>query len=97
MKKGYWVGAYKKITDPDKLAAYAKLAAPAIVEAGGKFLVRGMPTEVFEHGLNERTVVVQFESIDAALNAHESVSYRKALEVLGNGAVRDFRVVEGFE
>ena len=97
MKKAYWVSAYKEITDPEKLAAYAKIAGPAVIEAGGTFLIRGLPTEIFEHGIKERTVVVEFESIQSALQAHESPAYTKALEALGNGAIRDFRIVEGTE
>ena len=45
-------------TNPDKLAAYAQLAGPAITAGGGKFLVRGTPAKTYEAGLNQRTVVV---------------------------------------
>ncbi|MUH43924.1 MAG: DUF1330 domain-containing protein, partial [Actinobacteria bacterium] len=37
MAKGYWVSAYRSISDPEKLAAYAKLAGPAITGGGGHF------------------------------------------------------------
>ena len=97
MKKGYWVGAYREILNSQKLAAYAKLAAPAVIQAGGKFLCRGTPSETFEQGIDERTVVVEFESVEAALNARETPAYKEALEALGDGAIRDFRVVEGTE
>jgi hypothetical protein len=30
MPKGYWVSVYRTISDPEKLAAYNKLAAPAV-------------------------------------------------------------------
>ena len=94
MKKGYWISAYTEITDPKKLAAYAKLAGPAIVKAGGTFLVRGLPTKTYEHGIKERTVVVEFKSVEAAVNAHDSFAYTEALNALGNGAKRDIRIVE---
>jgi uncharacterized protein (DUF1330 family) len=97
MTKGYWVSAYKEISDPEKLAAYAELAGPAIIKAGGKFLIRGIPAEAFEHGIKERTVVVEFETIEAALNAHKSADYLKALEALDDGAIRDFRIIGGIE
>ncbi|NDB20821.1 MAG: DUF1330 domain-containing protein [Proteobacteria bacterium] len=51
MAKGYWVSAYRSISDPEKLAAYAKLAGPAITGGGGHFLARGEPVAVYEHGL----------------------------------------------
>ena len=97
MKKGYWISSYRKVFDPEKLAAYAKLAAPAVIQGGGKFLVRGFPTNIYEQGLKERTVIVEFESLEMALNARESITYKAALEALGEGVERDFRIVEGTE
>ena len=40
MAKAYWVATYRSISDPDKLAAYAKLAGPAIAAAGVRVHVR---------------------------------------------------------
>ena len=96
MAKGYWVSCYQSIDNPDKLAAYAKLAGPAVAAAGGKFIVRGMPVEAWESGMKERTVVVEFPDLKAALAAHGTPGYREALKALGTGSVvRDMRVVEG--
>jgi uncharacterized protein (DUF1330 family) len=95
MAKAYWVACYRSVNDPDALAAYAKLAAPAIQSCGGRFLARGMPAKTYEAGLNQRTVVVEFDSLAAALAAHDSPGYQEALRVLGSAAERDLRVVEG--
>jgi uncharacterized protein (DUF1330 family) len=95
MPKGYIVNTYRRIKDPDKVAAYAKLAAPAIQAHGGRFLVRGPTLHAFELGQKERTVVVEFESVEKALAAHDSPGYQEALRALGDGAERDFRVCEG--
>ena len=57
--------------------------------------MRGMPTISFEEGLNERTVVIEFEDVETAINAHNSEDYKKALEALDGGVVRDLRIVEG--
>ena len=96
MPKGYLVTTYRSIKKPDAVAAYAKLAAPAIVAAGGRFLVRGVPAQTYEQGMKERTVVVEFESLAKALAAYESPAYQEALRALGKDAVeRDMRVVEG--
>lgn len=95
MAKAYWVGTYRSISDPGRLAAYAKLAGPAIEAAGGKFLVRGSPVQTFESGLNQRCVVIEFDSVAAASAAHDSPAYKAALDVLGNGAERDIRIMEG--
>lgn len=95
MAKGYLITFYHSINDPDAMAAYAKLARPAIEAAGGRVLVRGMPTQVYESGLNQRTVMVEFDSVEQAVAAHDSPSYQKALKAMGNAAVRDMRIVEG--
>jgi len=83
------------VRDPQALAAYAKLALPALESAGGRFLVRGMPARVYEGGLEERTVLIEFASVAQAIAAHDSPAYREALRALGNGADRDMRIVEG--
>ena len=96
MSKAYWISAYHTIHDADALAAYAKLALPAITSGGGKFLARGMPAAVKEAGIAQRTVLVEFESVDAALAAYASPGYQEALAALGtNSVVRDLRIIEG--
>jgi uncharacterized protein (DUF1330 family) len=93
--KGYFVVTYRKITNQDKWAAYAKLAAPAIQKAGGRFIVRGSPAKIYEHGMKERVVIVEFDNVHKALAAHDTPDYQAALKALGDGAERDFRIVEG--
>jgi uncharacterized protein (DUF1330 family) len=95
MAKAYWVSAYRAIKDADKLAAYAKLAGPAITAGGGRFLARGLPTKVYEYGLQQRTVLVEFDSLEQAVAAHDSPDYQVALAALGDGAERDLRIIEG--
>lgn len=95
MAKAYWVGTYRSISNPEALAAYAKLAGPAIQAGGGRFLVRGTPAQTYESGLNQRVVVIEFDSVQAATKAHDSPGYQDALKALGDGAVRDIRIVEG--
>ena len=95
MAKGYWIASYRSIKNPDALAAYAKLAAPAIQSHGGKFLARGNPSKTYEAGLNQRTVVIEFESVAQAVAAHDSPGYQEALKALAGGAERDIRIVEG--
>jgi uncharacterized protein (DUF1330 family) len=94
MAKTYWIGTYRAVTNPDKLASYAQLAGPAITAGGGKFIVRGTPAKTYEAGLNQRTVVIEFESLQATA-AHDSPEYQAALVALGDGAERDIRLVEG--
>ena len=96
MTKAYWISAYQSISDNDALAAYAKLAGPSLTAAGGKFLARGVPAAVKESGLQQRTVLIEFESVEAALAAYNSPGYKEALTALGsNAVVRDIRIIEG--
>ena len=98
MPKGYWVSAYRTISDPEKLAAYNKLAALAVKAAGGRTFVRGGGRVVArEAGIAERTVLVEFDSFEQAVAAYESAAYQEALAVLSDGVERDFRIVEGFD
>ena len=95
MAKAYWISAYRSIRDPKAFAAYARLAGPALEAAGGRFLARGLPARVYEGGLNERVVILEFASVAQAVAAHDSAEYQQALRALGNGADRDLRIVEG--
>ena len=97
MPKAYWISAYRSIRDSDALAAYAKLALPALQNAGGRFLARGAPAKVYEQGISERTVLIEFASVAAAMAAHDSPAYQGALRALGNAVERDLRIVEGVE
>ncbi|MFI9720009.1 DUF1330 domain-containing protein [Streptomyces sp. NPDC052396] len=97
MAKGYLVGTYRSVRDPEKLAAYGKLAKPALEAAGGRFLARGGRVTAFESGRSERTVLIEFPSYEAAVAAYESAEYQQALAVLDGGAEREVRVVEGLD
>ena len=97
MPKAYWISAYRSIRDSDALAAYAKLALPALQNAGGRFLARGAPAKVYEQGVSERTVLIEFASVGAAVAAHDSPAYQEALRALGSAVERDLRIGEGVE
>jgi uncharacterized protein (DUF1330 family) len=97
MAKAYWVCAYRAIRDENALAAYAKLALPPIAAAGGRAIARGMPARVYEVGLQQRTVIIEFASLAQAIAAHESPGYQQALRALGGTADRDLRIIEGTE
>jgi uncharacterized protein (DUF1330 family) len=97
MAKGIWVSVYSKINDEAKLAAYAKLAGPALNGAGGRFIARGLPVQVYEKGIKQRTVILEFASVEAAIAAHDSPAYQEALRALGDGADREIRILEGAE
>jgi uncharacterized protein (DUF1330 family) len=95
MKKGYWVVAYRSVLDESALKEYGKLAIPAIEAGGGKALLRTAEVESRESGMNQRVVVMEFESFEKAVAAYNSAAYQAALQALGSAAERDFRIVEG--
>jgi uncharacterized protein (DUF1330 family) len=98
MKKGYWVVAYRSVSDPGALKQYGELATQAIAAGGGKTIVRTAEAiEPREAGLKQRTVITEFESFEKAIETYNSAAYVAARKVLGSGAERDFRIVEGAE
>ena len=91
----YWISVYKEILDEAKVAAYAELAGPALRDAGGTFVARGMPEATYEAGEQTRTVLIEFASVEAARAAHDGPAYQEALAALDGGAVRDLRILPG--
>jgi len=97
MAKGYWITFYRSISDPAALAAYGKLARPAIIANSDRFLARGDAAKAYEQGIAQRATVTEFDSVQQAVAAHDSAAYREALKALGNACERDVRIVEGLE
>ena len=97
MAKGYWVSVYRPTSDPDRLAAYDKLAGPAVRAAGGRVLSRGARVVAHEAGITQRVVLIEFDSFEQAVAAYESEAYQKALVVLSDSVERDFRIIEGID
>ncbi len=97
MPKAYWVVSYRSISDPQKLAAYAKLAPAATAPFGARYVARGTAAAAFEAGVKERIVITEFPSIQQAIAAYESPAYQAALQALGDGAERDVRIIEGLQ
>jgi uncharacterized protein (DUF1330 family) len=95
MPKAYWISCYRQVSDPEKLVAYAKLAGPAIEGGGGRFMARSVAAKAYEDGKLDRTVIIEFDSVEQAVAVHESPGYQLALSALGDGALRDMRIVPG--
>jgi uncharacterized protein (DUF1330 family) len=96
MPKAYWVICHRSTKSLEKFAAFTKLAYPAIQAAGGRFLVRtSNVAKTYEGGLNDRTVVIEFENLAKAMAAYDTLDYKEALRALADGAERDLRIVEG--
>lgn len=97
MSRAYWINTFRTISDTDKLEAYVELAGPAMRASGGRFLARGDALHAFESGTTERTTLIEFPSVAAAVAAYHSDDYQRALAALGDGAERDIRIVEALD
>jgi uncharacterized protein (DUF1330 family) len=95
MAKGYWIAFYHSVSNPAALAEYSKLAGPAIQAGGGRFLARGTAAKTYEAAANERTVVIEFDSVEQAIATHDSAAYKAALKALDGAVVREIRIIEG--
>jgi len=95
MPKGYWVTFYRSVSNPAALTAYGKVAGPAIAAGGGRILARGAPARAYEAGLDQRCVVIEFDSLERAFAAYESPEYQAAKKLLEGSVERDVRMVEG--
>jgi uncharacterized protein (DUF1330 family) len=95
--KAYWVACYRSISDPAAREEYTKLAVPAVLAGGGRYLARGNPAKTYEGGIKQRTVLVEFDSLAQAIAAYDSPGYQAALAVLGDTAERDLRIIEGVD
>lgn len=95
MAKGYWITLYHSVSDPTALAEYAKHASVAIEAGGGRFVVRGVPVRTHEAGIADRSVVIEFESVEKAIATYEGPAYQAAYRILEGKAKRDVRFVSG--
>ena len=97
MTRAFWINTFRSVSDEAKLQAYVDLAGPAMRASGGRFLARGDAVHAFESGTTDRTTLIEFPSVEAAVAAYHSEDYQRALAALGDGAVRDIRIVEAIE
>jgi uncharacterized protein (DUF1330 family) len=95
MPKGYFLSAHRSPADPQKREAYLALATPAMIKAGGKILAATNIIDTHENGVAEQTVLIEFDSLEQAKLAYNSLDYQEALKALDGGADRDIRIFEG--
>ena len=91
----YLIIVFRSVDDPERVEAYKRIAGPLLEASATRFVVRGDPARAYESGVLERVVIIEFESLQKAIDTYESPAYRASLVALGDGAVRDVRIVEG--
>lgn len=97
MAKGYWVSVYRSVSNPEALKEYGKIAGPALTQAGGRLLARSEAAAAYEGGIKERVVILEFDSVEKAIAAHDGDAYQAALKVIAGAVDRDLRIVEGVD
>lgn len=94
----YWIG-HAQMIDPDGYRRYAALATGALSRHPHRVLARGGQIEVLE-GFDQtpynRHVVLEFPSLQAAVDCYRSAEYQRAAAIrLAASARCDLMIVEG--
>ena len=74
---------------------YAEKATPAIKKYNGKILARGGKVQTIEGMPSPRTVLIEFPSMQEALNCYQSKEYQNAMKIGKGEFDRHIQVVEG--
>jgi len=93
--KAYWIAIYKDLNNVEDLKRYAEKATPAIKKFNGKILVRGGKTKTVEGSPSPRTVIIEFPSMQEALNCYNSTDYQEAKKIVKGNFNRHIQIVEG--
>jgi uncharacterized protein (DUF1330 family) len=94
MPKGYWI-ARVTVTDPDQYKHYASAAPEAFKKFGAAFLARGGACEHMEGEGRPRNVVIEFPSLQAAIDCYNSPEYQSAKAKRAGAGIAEIVVVEG--
>ena len=99
MKKGYWIGQVRGIKNQELFNKYFEATAPLVERGDYKLLIGGPVQKVLEGDEMVFTAVLEFDSLDKAINYYDTEDYQKALSIMGddvrNVVERNLVVVEG--
>ncbi|GLS31966.1 Uncharacterized conserved protein, DUF1330 family [Mesorhizobium albiziae] len=96
MPKGYWI-ARVDVRDPEGYKDYVTAAKPAFERFGAKFLARGGAHDKVEGPGRARNVIIEFPSLEVALDCYNSAEYQAAKAIRQKVADGEIVLVEGFE
>jgi uncharacterized protein (DUF1330 family) len=94
MAKAYWI-AHVSVTDPDQYKHYAGDAPIAFKKYGATILARGGTSQQMEGNGRPRNVVIEFPTLQAALDCYNSAEYQSAREKRIGAGEADIVLVEG--
>jgi uncharacterized protein (DUF1330 family) len=85
------------VTDPDRYRDYSAHTESTLAPFGGRFIVRGGPSEVLEGAWEPgRLVVIEFPSAQAARDWYASDAYRAILPIRAEASTGTLVLVEGY-
>ncbi|MGF0537617.1 DUF1330 domain-containing protein [Agrobacterium sp. ES01] len=94
MAKGYWI-AHVDVRDTERYKDYVAAAKPAFEKYGANFLARGGPVTALEDKARARNVIIEFPSMQAAVDCYNSPEYQIAAKIRQEVADAQMMVVEG--
>jgi uncharacterized protein (DUF1330 family) len=94
MAKGYWI-AHIDVKDAEGYKGYVSTAKPAFERFGANFLARGGPFHELEGKARGRNVVIEFPSVQHALDCYHSAEYQAAKAIRQQYAEGEMLIVEG--
>ena len=94
MPKAYWI-AHVTVTDPDRYKHYASDAPLAFKKYGATIMARGGTSQQMEGQGRPRNVVIEFPSLQAAVDCYNSPEYQAARAKRSGAGEADIVIVEG--
>lgn len=96
MAKGYIIG-HITVTDPEGYPEYVAKDTPILQSHGARFIVRGGQSQTPEGTSQDRHVVIEFDSYEAAVAAYNDPEYQAVAEIRRRCADSTIILVEGTE
>jgi uncharacterized protein (DUF1330 family) len=94
MPKGYWI-AHVTVSDAEQYKVYASGAPEAFRKYGATILARGGAHHQMEGEGRPRNVVIEFPSLQAAIDCYNSPEYQAAKANRAGAGIADIVLVEG--
>ena len=94
MPKGYWI-AHVTVTEPEQYQHYATATREAFQKYGANILARGGAFRQLEGDGHPRNVVIEFPSLQAALDCYNSPEYQAAKAKREGAGIANIVLVEG--
>ncbi|WP_421413450.1 DUF1330 domain-containing protein [Agrobacterium tumefaciens] len=94
MAKGYWI-ARVDVRDNERYKDYVSTAKPAFERFGATFLARGGALTELEGKARARNVIIEFPSVQHAIDCYNSPEYQAAAKIRQEVADAEMMIVEG--